>query len=303
MSRPPSGEQIELSHGDQQAVVVEVGAGLRSYRVGGREIIDGYGVEEICSAARAQPLTPWPNRVQDGVYEWSGTRHQLDITEPELNNAIHGLTMWRNWTVSERTNSRVVLSQTLHPVPGYPFALAIEANYELADDGLTVTLSARNEGEVACPYGQGWHPYFRPPGLEQIDECVVTLPAATRLLVDERLIPVGAEATAGTAFDFRAARTLGDLKLDDCFLDLDRGEDGLTRATVAGPAGSTTIWADETYGYLQVFSGDALEQPRRRRGLAIEPMTCAANAFVSGVSLIQLEPGERSVSRCGITVA
>ena len=31
----PSGEQIELRAGDQRAVVVEVGAGLREYRHGG----------------------------------------------------------------------------------------------------------------------------------------------------------------------------------------------------------------------------------------------------------------------------
>ena len=36
----PSGEQITISAGDQQAVVVEVGDGLRSYSAGGRELVD-----------------------------------------------------------------------------------------------------------------------------------------------------------------------------------------------------------------------------------------------------------------------
>ena len=39
----PSGEQIELALGEQQAVVVEVGGGLRSYAVAGRDLLDGYG--------------------------------------------------------------------------------------------------------------------------------------------------------------------------------------------------------------------------------------------------------------------
>ena len=36
----PSGEQIEIALGDQQAVVVEVGGGLRSYSVGSRELVE-----------------------------------------------------------------------------------------------------------------------------------------------------------------------------------------------------------------------------------------------------------------------
>jgi aldose 1-epimerase len=50
--RPPSGEQIEIAHGDQRAVVVEVGGGLRTYTAGGRAILDGYG-ETDCAAAAA----------------------------------------------------------------------------------------------------------------------------------------------------------------------------------------------------------------------------------------------------------
>jgi aldose 1-epimerase len=37
----PSGEQIAIALGDQQAVIVEVGGGLRSYSAGGRELVDG----------------------------------------------------------------------------------------------------------------------------------------------------------------------------------------------------------------------------------------------------------------------
>ena len=47
----PSGEQIEIAVGDQQAVVVEVGGGLRSYSAGGRKLIDGYGADEMSSSA------------------------------------------------------------------------------------------------------------------------------------------------------------------------------------------------------------------------------------------------------------
>jgi aldose 1-epimerase len=74
----PSGEQITIAAGDQQAVVVEVGGGLRSYFAGGRELVDGYGSDEMCSSGRGQVLVAWPNRVQDGSYEFHG-RRQISV--------------------------------------------------------------------------------------------------------------------------------------------------------------------------------------------------------------------------------
>ena len=73
----PSGEQIEIVLGDQRAVVVEVGGGLREYSAAGRDILDGYGVDEMCPSGRGQVLMPWPNRLEDGSYEFEGERHQL----------------------------------------------------------------------------------------------------------------------------------------------------------------------------------------------------------------------------------
>ena len=160
-TRAFSGEQIELRHGDHRAVVVEVGAGLRTYDLGERRIIDGYGTDRLPSGSRGQILVPWPNRVRDGRYEWEGNALQLDITEVPHHNAMHGLLAWRNWTVAERDSARVVMSHVLHPTPGYPFELAVEMTYELGDGGLTVTASAINEGETACPLATAftriWH--------------------------------------------------------------------------------------------------------------------------------------------------
>ena len=94
----PSGEQIEIAAGDQQAVIVEVGGGLRSYSAGGRELVDGYSADEMSSSGRGQVLIPWPNRLQDGSYEFDKRHHQLPLNEPERRNAIHGLVRWVAWT-------------------------------------------------------------------------------------------------------------------------------------------------------------------------------------------------------------
>ena len=72
-----------------------------------------------------------------------------------------------------------------------------------------------------------------------------------------------------------------------------RDEDGRARITLTNPITKRTVavWLDEHYNYVQVFSGDTLAQDRRRRGLAIEPLTCPPNAFRTRTDLIVLEPG------------
>jgi aldose 1-epimerase len=57
---------------------------------------------------------------------------------------------------------------------------------------------------------------------------------------------------------------------------------------------------DAAYTHLMLFTGDTLpETGRRRRGLGVEPMTCAPNAFASGDGLIRLEPGESVTTTWG----
>lgn len=62
------------------------------------------------------------------------------------------------------------------------------------------------------------------------------------------------------------------------------------------------LWAGEGYRWLQVFTGDPLGPDRRRKAVAIEPMTCPPNAFVTGDDLLVLEPGETVTHTRGIQV-
>ena len=139
MTIAPSGEQFELTLGDQRAVVTEVGAGLRAYSAGGRELVDGYAADELADSGRGQLLLPWPNRIRDGVYRFKGVNYRLPLNEPERGNAIHGLTRWSSWTVVERAADRVVLEYLLHPQPGYPFLLELQVEYTLAPASFTMT--------------------------------------------------------------------------------------------------------------------------------------------------------------------
>ena len=298
----PSGEQIEIGFGDQRAVAVEVGAGLRSYAVGDLDLIDGYGEDEMSTAGRGQVLIPWPNRLRDGAYEFAGRRHQLPLNEPEAGNAIHGLVRWAAWAVRERDDERVLLEHTLHPQPGYPFTLTLGVEYALSGTGLRVTTTATNVGRDACPFGSGAHPYLT-IGTETVDAVVLRAPGRTLVRVDDRGIPIDTAPVEGTEYDFREARAIGAMKLDNAYTDLERDADELARVQLRHPDGgvAVSLWLDESYGYLELFTGDS--QPSvNRRSLAVEPMTCPPNAFQTGEGLRVLEPGESTTASWGLQV-
>jgi aldose 1-epimerase len=297
----PSGEQFEIVHGEQRATIVEVGGGVREYAVGGRPVLDPYPRDAICDGGHGAPLIPWPNRLRDGRYSFDGSDYQLELSEPTKQNAIHGLLRWRSWRASEHEPGRVVMSNCLRPSPGYPFALEVQIEYSLSDDGLRVRTSARNLGGCACPYGAGQHPYLS-PGAASIDDCTLQIPAETRILVDpQRSLPCGREAVGGCAYDLRRARLVGDQQIDAPFTDLLREPDGSAASRLSAPDGSIVeLWVDEGYSFLEVYTGDGLHGLRRRGALAVEPMTCAPNAFQSGEGLTRLEPGEKTEATWGV---
>ena len=302
MTRAPSGQQHRLSRGDQVAVVTEVGATVRCYDVGDRPVLDGFAEGRRPDGGRGQVLAPWPNRVRDGRYRFGGQDLQLGLTEAAKGNAIHGLVRWVGWSVQSQTDDGITMATTVWPQPGYPWLLRLTAAYRLHDDGLEVTLGARNDGEEPAPYGVGQHPYLAAPG--GVDDAVLTLPADRRLLLDDRSIPVGEEPVDGTPYDFRAGRAVGDLRLDEAYVALQPGTDGRVRVRLdeAGGDHGVELWCESASSRcLQVFSGDTLPDPaRRRRGLAVEPMSCPPDALASGADLVVLDPGEEHVLRWGV---
>ncbi|HKC26604.1 MAG TPA: hypothetical protein VKB75_01210, partial [Jatrophihabitans sp.] len=183
------------------------------------------------------------------------------------------------------------------PQPGYPFEVRVETTYALhPEQGLMVTLGARNVGRVRAPFGAGSHPYLSTRG-HRLDDTTVQLPARELLVVDEKQVPVGARTVAGTPNDLRRGRRLRGQRLDDGFTAL-ATQGGRGVAEVRTRSGRAQLWFDETFQFLQVFTVDDVTpgQP----GIAVEPMTCAPNAFNSGAGLIVLEPGGAWTGSWGI---
>ena len=292
-SASPSGTQWHLSADGQEAVVVEVGGGLRAYSAAGESIVDGYELDELCPGCAGQVLAPWPNRIRDGKYSFAGSSYQLALTEPTRHNAIHGLACWLRWSCVDLAASSVTLQCDLPPTPGYPWPLRLRTAWSIGADGLTAAHEATNLGDHPAPFGMGTHPYVQLPGVPLADT-VLRLPAQSRLLVDARLLPIGAAKVTGTEYDFTEPRRIGSAVLDSAFGDVIHDGDGrsVARLSTVDDSRAVEVWADGSFHWWQAFTGDTLAEPRRRRSVAIEPMTCPPDALRSGRDVVVLQPEE-----------
>jgi len=297
----PSGEQYEISSNGYRAVVTECGAGLRLLEHAGRPLVDGYDEDAMATGGRGQLLMPWPNRIRDGQYAVGDRQLQLALSEPARHNASHGLVRWVAWTVDQHSAESVALRYRLMAQSGYPWTLDLRVEYVVSAEGLTVTQSATNRATDPAPYAQGAHPYLS-VGRGPCDSWELTVPAATRTLSDpERKLPTGRELVAGTDFDFRVGRPVGDLVIDHAFTDLARDDSGRASVELRDPATgrAVALWADRAHPWLMVFTADD-GTPAARRAVAVEPMTAQADAFRSGEDLVMLAPGESFSASWGI---
>ena len=291
MDRPdisPNGQIVVLEAGPYSAGIASVGAGIQSLRHGGRDLVLPFDPDLVPHAYAGKTLVPWPNRIDSGRYVFQGKTYEVPVNEASTGTALHGLAVWVDWQVASRSDSAVVLEHVLHGHPGYPHQLQLRAEFGLTEEaGLTVTVSARNAGRTAAPYGVSSHPYLTVG--RSVDACEVGFTASQVLMTNDRLLPLELKETADTDFDFSRPRILGTMSLDHAFTGLPDGGwqvslrdpatgDASVLSSPAGPAGS---------GWLQVYSGEELG----RLGMAVEPMSCPPDAFNTGTDLIVLDPG------------
>ena len=291
-----SGEQYTIAAGDHEATVVEVGAALRRYTYRGGDVTQPFGTDEVAPHSTSAVLVPWPNRIRGGRYSFAGRDHQLPLSEPSRGHAVHGLARWVRWTAASLEPAAITMTTDLVPQTGWPFEVRVEVSYVLTAAGLSVVAAARNHGATAAPFGAGFHPYVALHG-HRLDDVTLRVPAARRLVTDEAQIPVGEREVAGTEHDLRAGRRLGALRLDDAFTGLSH-EGGRGSAEVRVGGRGAGIWFDGAFRFLQVFTSSFAGRPP---AVAVEPMTCPADAFNSRTALIVLEPGAEWTGSWGIT--
>ncbi|MGI8879748.1 MAG: aldose 1-epimerase family protein [Jatrophihabitans sp.] len=294
---PQFGPVWLIADGTSRARIAAQGGAVRSYAVDGKAVIDAYHPDQVQRGYHGMVLAPWPNRVSDGRWSWNGETHQLPITEPARNAALHGLVNWVPWQLVERSSSSVRLGVDVLPQLGYPFALRVEVTWICVPDGLRSILAMTNTGEMPAPAGISVHPYFTIPGWG-VDDLTLQVPAETYIETDENLTPVARVAVAGTDYDFTAARSLDAVQLDTAYTN--RSSAGVVLSAPSGEA--LEVWADKQFGWWQVHTSDYFPADTRyfRGAVAIEPMTCGPNALATGEDLIVLRPGQHWSAEWGV---
>lgn len=309
MFSPRTGQQYHLVFGRYEATVTEQGAALRSLTLDGKDIIVPFDEDDIPNCCRGQLLIPFPNRIEDGEYEFEGTQYVLPIDEHERHNAIHGYGYRAYWTRLARTDNSVSLQWRAPALEGYPFDVAVTADYRLDEHGLSLTLSALNNGSTDAPWAAAMHPWLANgrhstgDAIEQDNaECHLRVQADTHVIADDRLLPRGTEPVDGTIYDLRDNPTLEGRPFDDAWTDLHHDEEGNASAVLTRPDGMTiTVSGGPTITSFQVCTGTGFPEAIRPQGVAVEPQTAYANAFRSGKDLIVIKPGDTSVTSIRIS--
>ena len=287
----PTGEQFEITRDGAKAIIAEVAASLRYLSIDGTEITESYPEDATPPFADGIVLVPWPNRIEDGVWTLDGKALQLDLTEADKHNAIHGLLRNTAYRQLERTEGSVTLGATVFPQHGYPFHLATTVTYELVDGGLDVTHTIENLSAAKAPVAVGTHPFLK-IGDVPTEQLELTVHASSYFEVDARLNPIAERPVDGTGFDLRKPKLVGQLELDTAFGAVDT-VDGVSAVLRAPDGREVRLLQDDAHGFVQVFTTPIFPKDGGLGcAVAIEPMTAPPNAFNSGQGLRWVDPGE-----------
>ncbi|CAN5404650.1 aldose 1-epimerase family protein [soil metagenome] len=300
---PFSGERVVLANGTARAEVGLVAAVLCSLTVDGVRLTETVPSDGLPPMGCGIVLAPWPNRVRDGRWMLDGEPQQLDLTEPALGNASHGLLRNTAYRVLEQSADAVTLGAHVPAQHGWPFTLDTWVRYALEPDGLTVTHGVRNTGLRPALWAVGAHPYFR-IGETPLEQVTLTLDRPEYLELDDRFIPIRTRPVAG-GFDLRQPRLLADIDVNLAYGDTEAFIGRSDAAWLETSDGSRlALWLDEEFAWIQVYTPRAFPRSDDDGGVgvavAIEPMSAAPDALNSRLGLSTIEPGAEWQASWGV---
>ncbi len=106
------------------------------------------------------PLVPWSNRIGGGGFTHAGTFHPLQPNTRFDPFPIHGDGWQQPWELHESAPGTAAMSLTSQCHLGSPYHYLATQTFTLAPGELQQTLSVRNLGAQALPFGLGTHPWF-----------------------------------------------------------------------------------------------------------------------------------------------
>ncbi|MCE9565475.1 MAG: aldose 1-epimerase [Planctomycetes bacterium] len=233
-------------------------------------------------------LFPFPGRLRDGKLRFEGQEYQLPLNDSTKQHAIHGFTPRNPWRVIEWnadedsafvTGEFNLAKDLPAALPTWPSDFKLTVTYRLFKNKLRVEASVENVGSKPLPFGIGYHPYFRLPGVNDTNINDHVLQAnVTELWEAENNLPTGNRIPLPQKLDFRDPKPIGTMELDNVFTSIPTDS-----SRVAGMGELAVLSHPEATGCVQFLISPSFRElvlftPAHRHAIAIEPYTCSADA-------------------------
>jgi aldose 1-epimerase len=223
------------------------------------------------------------NRIAGARFEIDGRDHVLAANEGK--NHLHGGVCGFDRKVWAATLEQVEQAGGIQfrlrspdGDEGYPGALGVSAIYGMAagsraDEVHIAGLHVFADADAPTPCNLTQHAYFNLAGRGTILDHELQVYASHYLVVDDELLPTGEIASvAGTPYDFRAPRRIGE-RIAELESTPARGYDlcyvldgkGAPAARLHDPASGRTLEVDTDQPGLQLYTGNRLDSLRGKR--------------------------------------
>ncbi len=136
----------------QAEIIPHFGGFLNSFRCGELELIVGYDseqelYEQHLTNYRSARLSPFPNRLKDGKYEFGGIEYDLPINFPAQNHAMHGFLADKPYEIVEQSAEKVrMVFEYDGSNLGFPFPFRTALTYELFENEIYCRTWVENSG-------------------------------------------------------------------------------------------------------------------------------------------------------------
>jgi len=262
-----------------------LGASIQKISINDIELIDGitpneFGLTTYKNKYNSSILFPFPNRIENGTFEFENNTYQLELNELALNNRLHGHVFNKYFTVKDiftsENNAKIIFRyKNTETEKGFPFPYTLDLTYTFTNNKISLDFDVHNSGTKSFPFGIGWHPYFK---AKNLIESVLDFEADKQYLVNKNMIPTGE-----TSLKFKTPLQVKDTFLDDCFIT----KNSKSSFKTSDYKIIIHFSSESPNSFLQVYT------PETRDCIAIEPMTCAPNSFNNENGLLILKAGEK----------
>jgi len=191
-------EKVVVTDGDIELTLLpSLGARMHSLRVRGHELLRSPA--DTVEHARnpffwgGYVMAPWCNRLAPGRVEVGERTVDLPPNFRD-GSAIHGEVYVAPWRQTGDSTFAIAGGGA-----GWPWRYRVEADYAVAGDRVTITLSLTNDSDDRMPGGIGIHPWFTWPVETRID-CALTY--------DSNASPLATPVPVSGNLDVRTRQTL-----------------------------------------------------------------------------------------------